>query len=235
MYIQVSGIIFNLLNQNQMEKLSQSQAKIKTLAHKLRHHKAFADWDYGQMCTLRSWQPPRGQPRDSYVSYPASEILTLEDIHTLFTHTSVSLCLPHPGQLPSPAKYPVGHQVLAGILYLEPHAPLVVKELKQLGKQANILGHYGVTIYHWWNYIAAEHFDKDATSTVSYQLKKRDCNDAKFNFSFSEWEKVLETRENCIWWVSLYAPLPVYLCWFGAGDSNVTNYIAQWPLMFYFA
>ena len=98
-----------------MEKLSQSQAKIKTLARKLKRRKAFVDWDYGQMRALGSRQPPGGRPGDGYASYPASEVLTLEDIRALFAHALVSLCFPHPGRLPSPAKYPVGHRVLAGI------------------------------------------------------------------------------------------------------------------------
>ncbi|KAG8220397.1 hypothetical protein J3R82DRAFT_3379 [Butyriboletus roseoflavus] len=165
--------------EDQMEQFSQSQAKIKTLTRKLNRRKAFADWDYGQMHPLGSWQPPRGRPGDGYAPYPTSEVLTQEDIRTLFAHASDIECL---------------------LAYLEPHALSVVKELKELGKQVNVLGHYGVTAYHCWNYIAPEHLDNDATSTVSYQLKKMGCKDDEFNFSFAKWGKVLETKENCIWW-----------------------------------
>jgi hypothetical protein len=82
---------------------------------------------------------------------------------------------------------------------LEPYATSVVKEMKGLGREAHVLGHYGVTAYHCWNYIAPQHFDNDSTWTVSYQLLKQGCMEHEFNFCFSHWGQVLETKENCIW------------------------------------
>lgn len=82
---------------------------------------------------------------------------------------------------------------------LEPHAPSVVKEMKKLGLEANVLGNYGITAYHCWNYIAPQHFDKDSTWTVSYQLFKNGCMNDEYNFCFSHWGKLLQTRDNCVW------------------------------------
>jgi hypothetical protein len=53
---------------------------------------------------------------------------------------------------------------------VEPYAPDVVRDMKTLGENANSLGCYGITAYHCWNYIAPEHFDEDATWTVSYRV-----------------------------------------------------------------
>lgn len=69
----------------------------------------------------------------------------------------------------------------------------------EFGKEACVLGHYGVTAYHCWNYIAPQHYDKDATWTISYQLFKNGCMDDEFNFAFSHWGKMLETVSNCVW------------------------------------
>ena len=91
---------------------------------------------------------------------------------------------------------------------LEPHASSVVHEMEALGLEANVLGHYGVTAYHCWNYIAPQHFDKDATWTVAYQLFKNNCMQDEFNFCFSHWGKLLETRDNCIWQVMLFSVIP---------------------------
>jgi hypothetical protein len=93
----------------------------------------------------------------------------------------------------------IGQDIECLLAKVEPHAPSVVKEFKALGLQANVLGHYGVTAYHCWNYIAAEHFDNDGSWTVSYQLHKEGCMDDEFNFSLAHWGRVLHTTENCIW------------------------------------
>jgi hypothetical protein len=82
---------------------------------------------------------------------------------------------------------------------VEPYAPDVVRDMRTLGENANSLGCYGITAYHCWNYIAPEHFDEDATWTVSYQLRKRNCKKDEFNFSFAHWGHYLETIENCTW------------------------------------
>jgi hypothetical protein len=84
---------------------------------------------------------------------------------------------------------------------MEPYAAHVVKDLKKLGRKANSLGCYGVTAYHCWNYIAPQHFDEDATWTISYQLKKLNCKSDEFGFVFGQWGHVLETVENCVWLV----------------------------------
>lgn len=82
---------------------------------------------------------------------------------------------------------------------IEPHAPLVVKEMKELGLEASVLGNYGITAYHCWNYIAPQHIDQDGTWTVSYQLFKHGCLPDEFNFCFSHWGKLLKTMDNCAW------------------------------------
>lgn len=82
---------------------------------------------------------------------------------------------------------------------LEVHAPSVVKEMRDLGREANVLGHYGITAFHCWNYIAPQHFDKDASWTVSYQLIKSHCMEDEFNFSLSHWGKMIQTVDNCAW------------------------------------
>ncbi|KAF9219273.1 hypothetical protein BS17DRAFT_770121 [Gyrodon lividus] len=81
-----------------------------------------------------------------------------------------------------------------------PHAPSVVKEMQDLGRESNVLGNYGVTAYHCWNYISPQHFDKDHTWTISYQLFKKGCMQDEFDFSLAHWGISLETIENCAWW-----------------------------------
>ncbi|KAH7903467.1 hypothetical protein BJ138DRAFT_1120353 [Hygrophoropsis aurantiaca] len=82
---------------------------------------------------------------------------------------------------------------------LELHVPSVVNELKELGRFVNVLGSHGVVAFNCWNYIAPQHTDKDGMWTVSYQLQKKGCGLDEFGFAFSQWGKVLETRENCVW------------------------------------
>ncbi|KAG6371346.1 hypothetical protein JVT61DRAFT_9543 [Boletus reticuloceps] len=88
---QVAGIAFKLLENKEILKLAENQAKIKTLTTKLKRRKTFSHWDYGEMRPVGSHQPSGGQPRDGYSPYPATTIVTLEDVHTLFSYASVSL------------------------------------------------------------------------------------------------------------------------------------------------
>ena len=91
--MQVSGIVFNLLQDEEICRLSENQAKIKKLMTKLKRRQAFSDWDYGEMRPLGSRQPSGGRPGDGYSPYPSTIILTPEDVHTLFGYASVSLFL----------------------------------------------------------------------------------------------------------------------------------------------
>ncbi|KAG6374922.1 hypothetical protein JVT61DRAFT_3665 [Boletus reticuloceps] len=57
---QVAGIVFNLLDDEEIWQLAENQAKIKKLTMKLKCWKTFSHWDYGEMHPVGSHQPSRG-------------------------------------------------------------------------------------------------------------------------------------------------------------------------------
>lgn len=83
--------MFNLLQEEDIKRLEENQAKIKRLTATLKRRKTFSDWAYGEMRPIGSRQPPGGRPGDGYAPYPASTVLCLEDIATLFAYASVRL------------------------------------------------------------------------------------------------------------------------------------------------
>ncbi|KAF8414636.1 hypothetical protein L210DRAFT_989912 [Boletus edulis BED1] len=176
---EVGGVMFNLLAEEEIERLAENQANIKNFSRKIKRRKAMSDWGHGDMRAIGSRQPAGGRPGDGYAPYPESTVLSQGDIHTLFAYASDIECI---------------------LAKIEPHAPSVVKEMKAIGQEACVLGSYGITGYHCWNYIAPQHLDKDGTWTISYQLFKKGCLPDEFNFCFSHFGKVLDTVENCVWW-----------------------------------
>lgn len=93
---QVAGVVFNLLDNDEIERLEKNQAKIKALTTKLKRRNAFSDWNYGEMRAVGSRQPSGGRAGDGYAPYPSTKILTKEDVHTLFEHAAVCV---HPSFL----------------------------------------------------------------------------------------------------------------------------------------
>ncbi|KAG8215291.1 hypothetical protein J3R82DRAFT_8860 [Butyriboletus roseoflavus] len=176
---EVSGVVFGLLDGEEIERLAINQKKLKNLTTKLKRRKAFLDWNHGEMRPIGSRQPSGGRAGDGYSPYPATTVITQEDVHTLFNHALDIECI---------------------LSKLHPHASSVIHEMEDLGREVNVLGQYGVTGYHCWNYIAPQHMDKDAAWTISYQLFKEKCHEDEFNFCLSHWGKVLETKANCAWW-----------------------------------
>lgn len=192
-------MVFHLLDDQEIQQMSENQAKIKKLTTKLKRRKAFSDWDHGEMRPIGSRQPSGGRAGDGYSPYPATMVITQDDIHALFGYAMVGLCFTHTFREKLGILTITLQDIECILSKLEPHASSVVHEMENLGLEANVLGHYGVTAYHCWNYIAPQHFDKDATWTISYQLFKKNCMQDEFNFCFSHWGKLLETRENCAW------------------------------------
>lgn len=91
---QVAGMVFHLLDEDEMQQLADNQAKIKALTTKLKRRKALSGWGDGQMHPLGFRQPSGGRPGDGYAPYPGSEVLSREDVHALFGYASVSYPLP---------------------------------------------------------------------------------------------------------------------------------------------
>ena len=193
----MGGVVFNLLDAGEIQRLAENQAKIKILTTKLKRRKALAYWGYGEMRPVGSRQPPGGRPGDGYAPYPGSTVLTPEDIETLFGYALVRLLSQR--FFWERNRIIMLQDIECVLARLEPHAPSVVRGMKDLGLQASVLGCYGITAYHCWNYIAPQHLDKDAAWTISYQLYKKGCLPDEFNFCFSQWGKLLETMENCVW------------------------------------
>ena len=90
---QVSGVLFHLLDEEDIRRVAANQAKIRILTPKLKRRKAFSDWDYGAMHPIGSRQGSGGRAGDGYTCYPATVVITQEDVHTLFSY--VSVCLFH--------------------------------------------------------------------------------------------------------------------------------------------
>ncbi|KAG6370116.1 hypothetical protein JVT61DRAFT_12412 [Boletus reticuloceps] len=88
---EVAGVMFNLLAEEEIQRLAENQANIKKLTRKLKRRKAMSEWGYGEMRPIGSRQPPGGRPGDGYAPYPESTVLSQEDIHTLFAYASVCL------------------------------------------------------------------------------------------------------------------------------------------------
>lgn len=94
-FTQVAGVVFNFLEEDEMQRLEKNQEKMKVLGAKLKRRKAFLDWDTGEMRPLGSRQPSGGRPGDGYAPYPSMEVLGRGDISTLFSHAGVSSHLNH--------------------------------------------------------------------------------------------------------------------------------------------
>jgi hypothetical protein len=86
---QVAGVVFNILDDDEIRRLEKNQAKIKILTAKLKRRDAFSDWNSGEMRALGSRQPSGGRAGDGYAPYPSTKVLNQEDIHTLFEHAAV--------------------------------------------------------------------------------------------------------------------------------------------------
>lgn len=87
--IQVAGVVFNCLDNDEIRQLEINQAKIKILTTKLKRRDAFSDWNSGEMRAIGSRQPSGGRAGDGYAPYPSTKVLNQEDIHTLFEHAAV--------------------------------------------------------------------------------------------------------------------------------------------------
>lgn len=87
--LQIAGVIFKFLSDEEIHRLEKNQANIRFLTTKLKRGKRFSEWNYGEMHAVGFRQPCGGRPGDGYGPYPASEVLSLDDIRTLFAYATV--------------------------------------------------------------------------------------------------------------------------------------------------
>lgn len=196
---------FGFLTSQEAEQLEENQKQLKSLM-KLSRGKVFSKWKYGEMRAMGSRQPVGGRPGDGYGPYDGVSATSVNDIETLFSHVSVGVIFLQiavwghcKNSLQPHLHFFFEQDIECIVAKLEPYAPHVVKSLRELGHRANVLGTYGITAYHCWNYIAPQHYDDDATWTVSYQLRKNNCQEDEFSFALTKWGCYLATVENCCW------------------------------------
>lgn len=87
--IQVGGIQFDFLMEDEASRLENNQAKLKRLM-KLSRGKRFNQWQHGEMRAIGSRLPAGGRLGDGYGPYPGVIVTSTADIETLFSHASVS-------------------------------------------------------------------------------------------------------------------------------------------------
>jgi hypothetical protein len=62
------------------------------------------------------------------------------------------------------------------------------------------MGKTGMTSFYYWEYAAPLHKDHDDAWSIASQLWKNVKTD-EYNFAYALWGHIIQTEENCIWYV----------------------------------
>lgn len=94
----MAGVTFNLLEQDDIRRLTENQAKVRVLCAKLKRRQAMSEWGHGEMRPIGSRSASGGRRGDGYAAYAGSMVVNQDDIRTMFAYALV--CLPVSFQCP---------------------------------------------------------------------------------------------------------------------------------------
>ncbi|KAJ6513124.1 hypothetical protein C8R45DRAFT_335029 [Mycena sanguinolenta] len=190
----VGGVRFKVFSKKVLSRLRDNHRRVKICA--IRRSDDMEAWSFGDMTGKGSRQASGGYDGDIYGPFASESGSTPDDIRAL-------MCLA------------TGADVLAeaGTSIFPP----LKRNLKALTESAglNHLGRYGISSFYCHNYISCVHEDPDNSAEdveagrgrttgrggqfPCVQLTKSGCSKNSYNFAYTAFGQVIQTRSNTVW------------------------------------